>query len=163
MVSREAYASMCCLPTSRTDLPSCLDWIWGQYFSDVVCSNEITIAYSYPWKNRLGQIRLSLDSRHTWIGINTLLQLPSVPDVVLLITIAHELTHYAHGFGSPLPQKYASPHAHQVVDKELKQRNLGDCLIACEAWMNHYWFSFYEQQKASGWSGIVGPHSPRRS
>jgi hypothetical protein len=162
MVSREAGASMGCLPASRTDLSSCLNWIWEQYFSDVPRSNEVAIEYRYPWKNRLGLIRLSSDSMHTWIEINTLLQLPVVPDVVLLITVAHELTHYAHGFGSPLPRKYAFPHAHQVVNKELKQRNLGAYLAACEAWIDQYWFSFYEQQRSSGWSGVAGPNAASR-
>jgi hypothetical protein len=154
MDSREACAGPGDLPTSRADLSSCLNWIWEQYFSDIPRSNEIAIAYRYPWKNRLGLIRLSPDSRHTYIGINTLLQVPSVPDVVLLITIAHELTHYAHGFGSPLPRKYAFPHANRVVEKELVQRNLGACLKACETWLDHCWYSFYEQQRSSG---IAGP------
>lgn len=162
MLSREVGANMGCLPTSRTDLSSCLNWVWGQYFSDITRCNEVAIDYRYPWKNRLGLIRLSSDSMHTCIEINTLLQILAVPDVVLLITIAHELCHYAHGFGSPLPRKYAFPHAHQVVEKELKQRNLGASLTACEAWIDHYWFPFYEQQRSAGWSGIAGPNAASR-
>jgi predicted metal-dependent hydrolase len=93
------------------------------------------------------------------IGINTLFQLPAVPEEVLLVTIAHELCHYAHGFGSPLPRKYSSPHAHQVVERELGQRRLGACLARCEAWIEQHWFAFYEQQRASGWSDLGDPHA----
>ncbi len=81
-----------------------LDYIWQHYFSDISRVNEVQIAYCFPWKNRLGLIRLSLDNALSFIGINALLQHQQVPEYILITTIAHELTHYAHGFGSPLPR-----------------------------------------------------------
>jgi hypothetical protein len=162
MISNEVQTRKCCLPISRMDLGSCLHWIWEHYFCDIPRCNEVAIEYRYPWKTRLGMIHLSSDTTHTLIGMNTLLQLPLVPEEVLLITIAHELCHYAHGFGSPLLRKYASPHAHQVVEKELGQRQLGVCLTRCEEWIEQHWFAFYEQQRASGWSCIGGPHAVAR-
>ena len=161
MVSIE-YASKDRRLIARSDLSPYLQWIWERHFSDVPRVNEVVIDYTYPWKSRLGRIRLLSDSR-TCIGINTLLQLPSIPEVVLFITIAHELTHYAHGFGSPLPQKYAFPHAHQVVNKELRQRNLGESLIECESWIGEHWYSFYEQQRSSGWPGIAAPRRRKKT
>src|SRR5690348_6835317 len=92
------------------DLSHYLEWIWQQYFSDITRANEIRISYSYPWKSRLGLIRLALDRTHSFIGINSLLQLKQVPEYVLITTIAHELVHYAHGFGSPLPRMCKHPH-----------------------------------------------------
>jgi hypothetical protein len=124
----------------------------------------LTIDYGYPWKRRLGLIRLSVDSTLTFIGINCLLQLPQIPECVLITTIAHELVHYIHGFGSPLPRHYQHPHAHQVVERELKRRALGDHLHCCNQWIDNCWYSFYDMQRATGWAGIRDIHHsiPRR-
>ena len=75
--------------------------IWQNYFADIDRVNQVEIAYCQPWKRRLGLIRLSVDNSISFIGLNALLQMPEVPECVLLITIAHELAHYTHGFGSP--------------------------------------------------------------
>jgi hypothetical protein len=148
---------------SRKDLTGYLHFIWNAYFSDTPCINEVRIAYSYPWKSRLGLIRLSLDNVMTFIGINTLLQHPQVPDYVLLTTIAHELVHYKHGFGSPLPRQYKHPHANKVVDRELEARQLGEALRYCNEWINQHWYPFYDTQRASGWDKLVKPRRSSRS
>ncbi|GCE19207.1 hypothetical protein [Dictyobacter kobayashii] len=152
-------------PTDRHHLSDYLQWIWHNYFADIPRVNEVTIDYCYPWKGRLGLIRLSVDATMTFIGINTLLQLPQVPDHVLITTIAHELVHYIHGFGSPLPRLYKHPHANKVVDRELEQRELGAYLHSCNEWIDNYWYSFYDMQRAAGWAGIQGTSSfsPRGS
>ena len=133
------------LDTSRKDLTGYLYFIWHTYFADTPRVNEVHIAYSYPWKSRLGLIRLSLDNTLTFIGINTLLQHPHVPDYVLLTTIAHELVHYKHGFGSPLPRRYKHPHANGVVDHELEAHQLGDPIRLCNEWIDQYWYAFYDR------------------
>lgn len=129
---------------SRKDLTGYLDCVWSTYFADTPRVNEVHIAYSYPWKSRLGLIRLSLDTIISFIGINTLLQHPQVPEYVLLITIAHELVHYKHGFGSPLPRCYKHPHANNVVNRELEARQLGPALHRCNEWIDKYWYEFYQ-------------------
>ncbi len=129
------------------DLSLYLSSLWQHYFSDVPHANEVHIAYCRPWKTRLGLIRMSLDGARSFIGINSLLQNANVPDCVLVTTIAHELVHYTHGFGSPLPQLFEHPHAHNIVDKELEQRGLSDMLEDCNAWIDEYWYEFYEQQR----------------
>ncbi len=146
-------------PTDRTNLSSYLSWIWRQHFGDIAPTNTVSITYGYPWKSRLGQIRLSEDGKISRIDINTLLQLKPVPEEVLLTTIAHEVVHYVHGFGSPLPKKYRHPHAHQVVSRELEQREIGEWLQYCEAWVNQSWWAFYHEQRESNWSGLTW--SPR--
>lgn len=125
--------------------------IWKRYFSDVPRANQVDIAYCRPWKRRLGQIRMSLDSRISYIGLNSLLQLSQIPEYVLITTIAHELAHYAHGFGSPLPCLYSHPHANHVVNHELERRGLGDVLHLCNAWIDQHWFSCYEEMREAGW------------
>lgn len=147
-------------PNDRSQLAMYLQWIWQSYFEDCPRVNEVNIDYCYPWKGRLGLIRLSLDATMTFIGVNTLLQVQQVPEYVLITTIAHELVHYIHGFGSPLPRRYKHPHANKVVDRELEQRNLGDYLCCCNEWIDKYWYSFYDMQRAAGWAGIQGATSP---
>ncbi len=144
------------VPAHRGELSVYLDWIWKLHFVDVPRVNDVLIEYSYPWKSRLGMIRLSVDKEVTFIGINTLLQMQQVPEYVLITTIAHELVHYAHGFGSPLPQRWQHPHANRVVDKELENRDLGIYLCRCSEWINTSWYAFYDKQRAAGWPGIEG-------
>src|SRR6266849_4287106 len=140
------------------DLDSYLEFIWQEHFSDVPRVNTVEIAYCHPWKRRLGLIRLSLDNLFTFIGINTLLQHQQVPEYVLITTIAHELTHYAHGFGSPLPRPYEHPHANNLVNRELAQRGLGEYAHRCNIWVDEQWFPFYNQSRESGLVSIVGTH-----
>ncbi len=141
---------------SRKDLTGYLERIWRLYFMDIPRANVVEIAYCYPWKSRLGLIRLSLDATTSFIGINSLLQLEAVPEYVLITTIAHELVHYTHGFGSPLPRCCKHPHANRVVDRELERRELGTYLRFCNEWIDKHWYSFYDMQRASGWADIAG-------
>ncbi len=96
------------------------------------------------WKTRLGVIKLSECQRHTLIGINSLLRLPAVPPLIVEVTIAHELVHYAHGFGSPLPRKYRYPHRGGVVERELRRRGLGEKLAEYSRWLEEHWFPLYD-------------------
>ena len=143
------------LALSRHQLVRYLDSIWQGYFSDIPRLNTVNIAYCQPWKRRLGLIRLSLDSTKSFIGINALLQLQEVPDYVLYTTIAHELAHYAHGFGSPLPRIFEHPHANNIVQRELVRRGLGELARRCDDWIDKQWFSFYDMQREAGWVGIT--------
>lgn len=131
-----------------------LENIWNRYFSDVPRINQVDIAYCRPWKRRLGQIRMSLDSRISRIEVNSLLQFSPIPECVLITTIAHELAHYTHGFGSPLPRLYPYPHANHVVDRELEHRGLSETLRLCNAWIDQHWFSSYEETRDAGWPGL---------
>ncbi len=142
-------------PSGRKHLAHYLHAIWQQYFADIAQVNEVQIAYSYPWKNRLGLIRLSIDQSISFIGINTLLQLQQVPEEVLITTIAHELVHYMHGFGSPLPRPYRHPHANNIVDRELERRELGGQLACCKQWIDKNWYPFYDVQRASAWANLT--------
>src|SRR5438067_1493992 len=79
-----------------------------------------------PWKLRLGLISTCDVQLTIRIGINSLLALPEAPHCLTLITVAHELVHYWHGFGSPLPRRYQHPHRGGIVTRELKERGLVD-------------------------------------
>jgi hypothetical protein len=120
-----------------------VDDVWARYFPDTPRVNSVDVAWQRPWKRRLGVISLSHDERTTRIGLNCLLARPEVPYCVALITIAHELVHYAHGFGSPLPRKYPHPHRGNVVVRELKARGLAHVHDEYLEWIDQHWWSFY--------------------
>jgi hypothetical protein len=141
-------------PTQDRDPNIYLETIWNSYFSDVIRVNTVEINYCYPWKRRLGLIRLSPETQISFIGLNALLQIEEVPEYLLITTIAHEVAHYVHGFGSPLTRKFKHPHANNVVPQELERRGLGEMMHLCDEWIDKYWFSFYDREREAGWAGL---------
>jgi hypothetical protein len=73
------------------------------------------------------------------ILINRLFQNVEVPLEVIDLTMAHELVHYLHGFSSPFEQKFYSPHAGGVVDRELKERGFSRELAFQKRWTKTHW------------------------
>ena len=140
-----------------------LDEIWRTYFADVSHVNQVEISYCQPWKRRLGLIRLSLNNSVSFIGLNSLLQIPQLAEYILTTTIAHELTHYAHGFGSLLPRLYEHPHANNVVKQELESRGLGETMRLCDEWIDNEWFAFYDREREAGWKNLPPAHRSARS
>lgn len=120
--------------------------VWSRHFADTPRVNDVAIAYCRPSKTRLGWIALSESGQSSLIGINRFLRHPDVPLDICLVTVAHEVVHYSHGFGSPLPRRYDDPHADGVVERELVARGLGDPLRRYEAWAADHWSTFYAQQ-----------------
>src|SRR5690348_3856205 len=106
-----------------------LKHVWLQYFHDVPIVNPVEIAWSRPWKTRLGLITLREPSGTTYIGLNGLLAHADVPVLITTVTIAHELVHYSHGFGSPLPRLYRHPHQGGIVDRDLHRRGLSQLMV----------------------------------
>lgn len=123
---------------------------WDRHFEDVPMANVVRITYSGPSKTRLGWIALSESGRFTSIGINRLLRFPEVPEDVCIITIAHEVVHYSHGFGSPLQQRHADPHAGGVVERELEYRGLAGALARYHVWSTQEWPAHYARYARGG-------------
>lgn len=140
------HASRATTRRCHTWLADEMDLIWGEYFSDTPRVNQVAIQFNRPWKRRLGVIRLSHTDNSTHIGINSLLGHEEAPYCITLITVAHELVHYCHGFGSPLPQKYPHPHRGGIVTRELVDRGLGRQLGEYHDWIDRNWWSFYARQ-----------------
>ncbi len=126
-----------------------LDRIWDRHFSDVERVSEIEIAFARGWKYRLGMIALSESRRSTYIGINQLLREPSAPEVIVTVTIAHELVHYSHGFGSPLPRLHDDRRAGDIVPIDLCHRGLRRELDQYNDWLADNWFPFYAARRRS--------------
>ena len=117
-----------------------LDTIWDEYFSEVPQDNIVRIEYGRKAKRRLGSIRLDLVDRETSIiTINRIFSDPAVPEFVVQATIVHELSHYAHGFNSPLAQAQAHPHAGGVMRREFEERGLLQLYRQQKKWLKDHW------------------------
>ncbi|MGH2459923.1 MAG: hypothetical protein ACRDIY_13780 [Chloroflexota bacterium] len=119
--------------------------VWSQFFRDIPRVNLVRVSFGAPWKTRLGSITLSDDHRTTYIQVNGLLRLREVPECVTTVTIAHEMVHYAHGFGSPLPRRYKHPHQGGIVKRELLRRGMGAEYARYDAWVYDCWYDFYAE------------------
>ena len=123
-----------------------LEQIWHLLFSDTPQKNRVRIRFKGRWKNKFGHIK-RLPNKDTEIAINGLFKDFLIPEYVVDITIAHELTHYAHGFHSPLPQLYQHPHKGGVVTRELRKRGFGHLLRKEKYFMKKEWPVLYEKLK----------------
>ena len=116
------------------------------HFADVPQGYPITTRFGIRARNRFGSI--GARSGQTIILVNRLFADPFVPTFVVAGTLAHELAHYAHGYGSGLPLLYRDPHRGGVVDKELERRGLGETNQKADQWRKMNWDSFYQQRCA---------------
>jgi len=124
-----------------------VDAIWHDHFADISRANQIVAGYDYPWKWRLGRIRMTLDGRASEIVLNGLLDSGEVPDVIRIAILSHEIVHYIQGFASPLPRRHQHAHAHGCVSHELARRGLGDHERALDEWAVAVWPAFQEQAR----------------
>jgi hypothetical protein len=115
-----------------------------QHFPDMPQGYPIVICFGNRAKNRFGSI--SPRNGKSIIRLNGLFSDSELPLFVLEETLAHELVHYLHGFGSGLPQRYRHPHQGGVVEQELYARGLGETHEKAEAWRKAHWRSFYESR-----------------
>jgi hypothetical protein len=127
-----------------------LDHIWVRHFNDTPRVNHVRVNFGGFWRNRLGLITMTEDSATTYIRINGLFRLPESPEYVTTVTVAHEMVHYAHGFGSPLPRRYKHPHRGGVVKRELLRRGMAYEIEQYDNWVSNHWFDFYAANAVSG-------------
>lgn len=124
------------------DLNIRLTEIWENHFPEVPRVGEVVITFGRRSQTRLGSIKRR--AGRVIITITGYFRDRRVPDVVVDETIAHELTHYTHGFESPLPQLYRYPHEGGVVRRELIARGLGDTHRAARRWLHNHWRDFLQ-------------------
>jgi hypothetical protein len=133
--------------------------IWEEYFNDIPRKNFVAAKFGKHAKRQLGCIKYAskntkvksllekyseeIDSQDvdsvSIIVLTRYFKDESVPEYVLIATLAHELCHYAHGFHSPLVKKYRYPHKGDVVKKELKNRGLEEITEKSEIWLKENW------------------------
>lgn len=132
-----------------------LDEVWDNHFNDIPQDNDVKIIWGKRARGRLGSIKLGISNQGpvtrgknhpvTIITINSLFKDPVIPEYVVLGTIAHELVHYAHGFNSPLEQRYKTPHAGGIIHKELRDRGLEEVHKLQKKWIRECWRDYIMQ------------------
>jgi len=123
-----------------------LDEIWETFFPDMPQDNDVRIVWGRKARQRLGSIsRDQTNQDGTLITINSLFKSNQVPDFVVQATIAHELAHYAHGFHSPIEQKFDKPHEGGIVHKELDDRGARKLEVMSKKWLKENWREYLEK------------------
>ena len=83
--------------------------------------------------------------RTTLINITSYFKDESIPEEIVLSTIAHEMCHYAHGFNSPLSQIYDHPHKGGLIKKEMQQRGLINVYKYSKTWLKQNWLKYIKE------------------
>ncbi|MCL5407256.1 MAG: hypothetical protein M1429_02060 [Patescibacteria group bacterium] len=124
-----------------------LQTIWQKYFPDVQIVNNVFVKFGRPATTRLGSIKYGRrkENRNTIITINGHFKNPEIPEFVIDGVLAHELTHYAHGFCSPHQQAFRHPHKNGVVKNEMISRGLQDLLKLEKKWIKENWVKFLKE------------------
>ena len=120
-----------------------LEQIWLLLFNEIPKLNNVVIKFKGKSKNKFGHIKKT--GEDTEIAINSLFKFDMIPEYIIDLTIAHELSHYAHGFNSPLKKKYKHPHKGGIVTKELKIRGFDKMLKKEKMWFKYEWPKIYDQ------------------
>lgn len=131
-----------------------LKYIWQVYFPEIEQKNDVFVRFGRRSRTRLGSICLSGEGTtlftlglqkflhikpKTIITINGYFKSKKIPEYVVDGVIAHELTHYAHGFGSTHKRRFRYPHKHGVVRKEMDARGLSELLKREKKWVKANW------------------------
>jgi len=124
-----------------------LEQIWQRYFSDVAIANNVFVKFGRPSMTRLGSIkfgRRKVDP-NTIITINGHFKNMEIPEFVVDAVLAHELTHYAHGFFHPSGPTKQYPHKGGIVRREMIDRGLQDLLKLEKRWIKENWRDFLKK------------------
>lgn len=133
--------------------------LWENHFCDVPRHNLVIIKFGKYSKRQLGCISLAKDCSRikgilkkkkeeyeaqdeksiSIITITRYFQNEIVPEYVIRATIAHELCHYTHGFNSPLKKRFEKPHQGNVINKELRNRDLLKDQEKADLWLKANW------------------------
>ncbi len=126
--------------TKRDDawLLSRLDHLWTNYFADVKQVNPVFIKFGRYSRFRLGSIKLDKRTKHSYVTITAMFKDPDIPVEVVDHTIAHELSHYTHGFSAPKLRLHKYPHHGGIIKKEMESRGLYHLVRAYSLWLKHY-------------------------
>ncbi|HSI20270.1 MAG TPA: hypothetical protein VLA04_00975 [Verrucomicrobiae bacterium] len=127
-----------------------LDHIHSTYFADVPIENTILVRFGRESRTRFGSIIAKPTAGYrlpvTYITINSLFKDETVPEYVIQGTLLHEFAHYAHGFHSPLKQKYRYPHKGGIVNREIRTRGAGDILKLQTRWIKDVYRDFLKSK-----------------
>ena len=115
--------------------------IWDDFYSETPVGYPISVMFGRAARYRFGSI--CAHGKQCKILINGLFAHPDVPEYVVDATLAHELAHYVHGYGSGLPKLHAHPHRGGVIDREMEKRGCLYLEHEASAWRKSNWAGFY--------------------
>ncbi len=119
-----------------------LNRLLTDHFSDIRNPETIRIRTGRRSRLRLGSVR---SGRHgPEITINPLLMLDGVPESVAMATVAHELCHIVHGYGTHQRPKHP-PHRGGRINAELRARGLDELEASAHAWVRNNWQGWFER------------------
>lgn len=144
---------------TNQDLERELQGLLSGPFSDMPLVNVITIRFGQKARRRFGSIKMKPDRKVSQITINGIFKLEEIPMEIIQATIAHELAHYAHGFCSPLPQKYKNPHQGGVIKIEMIARGLLHLYEFEKRWTKLNWSKVVASQLPTS---LLRRHRPAR-
>ena len=125
-------------------------YLLERHFPDVKLGNNLVVKFGRRAKTRLGSIKYGRAERehpNTIITLTGYFQDEKVPDYVVDATIAHELSHYTHGFFSPRERLHRHPHHGGVVKREMLDRGLEDMLKLQKIWLKENWVKFIKESQ----------------
>ncbi|OGD55998.1 hypothetical protein A2V71_00040 [Candidatus Berkelbacteria bacterium RBG_13_40_8] len=124
-----------------------LEAIWQRFYPDVAIANNVFVKFGRPSMTRLGSIKFGgrkIDP-NTIITVNGHFKDPEIPEFVVDAVLAHELTHYAHGFFHPDGPNKRYPHQGGVVRREMSGRGLQDLLKLEKKWIKENWRGYIKK------------------
>lgn len=113
------------------------DRLWQIYFADIP-KTSVLVRFGRNARTRLGSIKKDRLGRSV-ITISGLMRQDSVPEFIVEATLFHEITHYAHGFNSPLERQKRFPHRGGVMRQEFAARGLEELYFAQRDWLKENW------------------------
>lgn len=126
-------------PRNQAYLDELFGAIWEDHFSDVP-RRQVRVEFGRRARTRLGSISLDpRDRRCSLIRVNGLFREPFIPEFIIKATLVHEISHYAHGFNSPLARKFKHPHSGGVMRAEFRERGLEALYLQQKEWLRENW------------------------
>lgn len=122
--------------------------IWQRYFPDVKIANNIFVRFGREARTRLGSIKHGTrkENPNTYITITGLFRDPEIPEFVVDATLAHEISHYSHGFFSPRERAFRHPHKGGIIRKEFNHRGLEDLYKISKKWLRLNWRDYIKRK-----------------
>lgn len=132
------------------------------HFPDIIEGNEIEVRFGRACKTRLGSIAIREKANRSRRLVKGKLEYLAAEEVVSIITInghftnegvpeevvdgvlAHEFSHFVHGFNSIRAKKYRLPHAGGIIANEMKSRGLDEILKTQKRWIKKNWKKYIE-------------------
>lgn len=123
--------------------------IWQKHFSDIKIGNHVFVRFGQKAYTRLGSIKFGVGQKHTHITITGVFKDLEIPEFVIDATLAHEISHYAHGFFSPHERAFHHPHQGGIIKKEMIRRGLGDVYLLNQKWLRKNWREYVKKKRGT--------------